>query len=121
MVFGTRHQAEELYGEIETVLATVGLRLATDKTRVVGIDEGFDFLGFRIQRHRQRGSDRKLIYTYPSKKSLNTIRRKVTTATGRQTTSLPAKNASIGMRSSVTLDRSKPRSTRPRPGRHSTI
>jgi RNA-directed DNA polymerase len=92
MVFGTRRQAEELYGEIETVLATVGLRLAPDKTRVVGIDEGFDFLGFRIQRHRRRGSDRKLIYTYPSKKSLNTIRRKVTTATGRQTTSLPAKN-----------------------------
>ena len=39
-MFGTRHQAEELYGEIETVLATVGLRSATDKTRRVGIDEG---------------------------------------------------------------------------------
>lgn len=92
MVFGTRQQAEDLYGEIETVLATVGLRLAPEKTQVVGIDEGFDFLGFRIQRHRQKGSDRKLIYTYPSKKSMNTIRRKVTTATGRQTTSLPAKD-----------------------------
>ena len=63
MVFGTRQQAEDLYGEIETVLATVGLRLAPEKTQVVGIDEGFDFLGFRIQRHRQKGSDRKLIYT----------------------------------------------------------
>ncbi|KFU75200.1 DNA polymerase [Amycolatopsis lurida NRRL 2430] len=90
MVFGTRQHAESLYDEIETVLGQVGLRLAPDKTRVTGIDEGFDFLGFRIQRHRQKGSDRRLIYTYPSKKSLAAIRRKVTTATGRQTTSLAA-------------------------------
>lgn len=92
MVFGTRNHAEELYGEIETVLAMIGLRLAPEKTRVVGIDEGFNFLGFRIQRHRQKGSDRKLIYTYPSKRSMSTIRRKVTMATGRQTTSLPTKD-----------------------------
>jgi RNA-directed DNA polymerase len=90
MVFGTRQHAEDLYGEIETVLSRVGLRLAPDKTRVTGIDEGFDFLGFRIQRHRQKGSDRQLIYTYPSEESLISIRRKVTAATGRQTTSLPA-------------------------------
>jgi RNA-directed DNA polymerase len=90
MVFGTRQHAENLYDEIETVLSQVGLRLAPDKTRVTGIDEGFDFLGFHIQRHRQKGSDRRLIYTYPSKKSLATIRRKVTTVTGRQTTSLRA-------------------------------
>jgi RNA-directed DNA polymerase len=95
MVFGTREHAQDLYGEVETVLGKVGLRLAADKTRVIGIDEGFDFLGFRIQRHRQRGSSRKLIYTYPSKKSLRTIRRKVTAATGRNSTSLPAKNLFI--------------------------
>jgi RNA-directed DNA polymerase len=90
MVFGTRQHAENLYGEIANVLSLVGLRLAPDKTRVTSIDEGFDFLGFRIQRHQQKGSDRRLIYTYPSKKSMTTIRRKVTAATGRQTTSLPA-------------------------------
>ncbi len=90
MVFGTREHAENLHGEIEPVLGRLRLRLAPEKTTVTGIDEGFDFLGFRIQRHRQKGSDRRLIYTYPSKTSLATIRRKVTTATGRQTTSLPA-------------------------------
>lgn len=90
MVFGTRQHAENLYSEVETILGAVGLRLAPDKTQVTGIDEGFDFLGFRIQRHTQRGSNRQLIYTYPSKKSLASIRDKVTTATGRQTTSLPA-------------------------------
>ena len=92
MVFGSRQQAEDLYGEIETVRAVVGLRLAPEKTQVVGIDEGLDVLRFRIQRNRQRESDRKLIYTYPSKKSMNTIRCTAMTATGRQTISLPAKD-----------------------------
>jgi RNA-directed DNA polymerase len=84
MVRGTREQAEGLWDEVSQVLATVGLRLAADKTRTVHIDEGLDFLGFRIQRHRQRGSDRLLIYSYPSGKSMQTIRRKVKQATGEQ-------------------------------------
>ena len=66
MVFGSRAQTEALYGEIDTVLAPVGLHLAPDKTRVTSIDEGFDFLGFRIRRHRQKGSNRRLIYTPPA-------------------------------------------------------
>jgi RNA-directed DNA polymerase len=84
MVRGTREQAQSLWEEVSLVLETVGLRLAADKTKTVHVDEGFDFLGFRIQRHRQRGSDRQLIYSYPSKKSMQTIRRKVKDATGEQ-------------------------------------
>jgi RNA-directed DNA polymerase len=80
-VHGTREHAEALWVEVAEVLSEIGLRLAVDKTRVVHIDEGFDFLGFRIQRYRQRGSDRKLIYTFPSKKSLQRIRRKVKAVT----------------------------------------
>ena len=34
------------------VLAPMGLRLSEEKTRVCHIDEGFDFLGWRIQRRR---------------------------------------------------------------------
>jgi RNA-directed DNA polymerase len=88
LVLGQRHHAQALHGEVEDVLSRVGLRLAPAKTQVVGIDEGFDFLGFHIQRHRQKGSDRRLIYTYPSKKSLTTIRRKVSEATDRNSTGL---------------------------------
>ena len=90
MVNGSRDHAEGLYGDIEEILGPLGLRLATDKTKITTIDEGFDFLGFHIQRHRQKGSTRRLIYTYPAKKSLNGIRRKVRAATRRQTTSLTA-------------------------------
>jgi RNA-directed DNA polymerase len=90
LVRGSRDQTQDLYGDIETILASLGLRLAADKTKITTIDEGFDFLGFHIQRHQQKGSTRRLIYSYPAKKSLNGIRAKVSKATGRQTTSLPA-------------------------------
>jgi RNA-directed DNA polymerase len=84
-VHGTREHAEALWVDVTDILATIGLRLAEDKTRVVHIDEGFDFLGFHIQRHRQKGSNRRLIYTYPSKKALSNIRRKVKAVTKRIT------------------------------------
>ena len=50
MVFGTREHAVAQWAEVGDVLGKMGLRLALDKTRLVHIDEGFDFLGFRIQR-----------------------------------------------------------------------
>ncbi len=45
MVHGTREHAEALRAEVTQVLAPLGLRLAADKTSVVHLDEGFDFLG----------------------------------------------------------------------------
>jgi RNA-directed DNA polymerase len=41
----------------------MGLRLSEAKTRVVHIDEGFDFLGFRIRRDTKQGDGRSFIYT----------------------------------------------------------
>ena len=51
----------------------MGLRLSEAKTRVSHIDEGLDFLGFRIQRRLKRGTTRRVVYTYPSKKALAAI------------------------------------------------
>lgn len=66
MVAGTRDDAEALRDEVATVLAPMGLRLSEAKTRVVHIDEGFDFLGWRIQRRSWRGRiGRRAVYTYP--------------------------------------------------------
>lgn len=87
LVFGTEQHAQQLWGEVAGVLTQVGLRLAPDKTQVVHIDEGFDFLGFRIRRHQQRGSERRHVYTYPSKKSMASIKRKVKAVTSRITAS----------------------------------
>ena len=59
------------------MLSEIGLRLNDDKTRVVHIDDGFDFLGFRIKRDHKRGSGKAYIYTYPSKESVASIKRKI--------------------------------------------
>jgi RNA-directed DNA polymerase len=77
MVAGTKAHAEGLRHEVAAVLSTVGLRLSEEKTRVVHIDEGFEFLGFRIQRQRQRGSNKRFVYTWPSKKALASVKAKV--------------------------------------------
>ena len=82
MVHGTRDDTEALWAEVGSVLAPMGLRLSETKTRVCHIDEGFDFLGWRIQRRRRRGRTGKhAIYTYPSKKALASVVDKVRTLT----------------------------------------
>lgn len=84
MIGGTRDHAEALWTEVGAVLAPMGLRLSEEKTRVCHIDEGFDFLGWRIQRRAWRGrTGKRAIYTYPSKKSLLSITGKVRTLTRR--------------------------------------
>jgi RNA-directed DNA polymerase len=84
MVAGTRDDAEALRDEVGSVLAPMGLRLSEAKTRVCHIDEGFDFLGWRIQRRARRSrTGTTAIYTYPSKKALNTIIDKVRALTRR--------------------------------------
>ena len=50
LIHGQRADAEALWDEVAAVLAPMGLRLSVEKTRVCHIDEGFDFLGWRIQR-----------------------------------------------------------------------
>ena len=55
----------------------MGLRLNEEKTSVCHIDEGFEFLGFRIQRQVKRGSNKAFVYTWPSRKSLSSIMAKV--------------------------------------------
>ena len=77
LVAGTRAHAEALRDEVAAVLAPMGLRLSEEKTRIVHIDEGFDFLGFRIQRQPKRGTGKRFVYTYPSKKALASVKAKV--------------------------------------------
>jgi RNA-directed DNA polymerase len=77
MVAGTEAHAEGLRSEVAAVLAPMGLRLSEHKTTVVHIDDGFEFLGFRIQRKRKRGSNKAFVYTWPSKKALASIMAKV--------------------------------------------
>jgi RNA-directed DNA polymerase len=77
VVHGTRDHAEEVREEAATVLQSMGLRLSETKTRIAHIDEGLDFLGFRIKRSRQPGSERRYVYTYPSRDALMRVKSKV--------------------------------------------
>ncbi len=76
-VSGERRHAEELIAQTEQVIAPLGLKLSPEKTRVVHIDEGIDFLGWRIKRQRRGSDGRRYVYTYPSKRSLAAVKAKV--------------------------------------------
>ncbi|ANZ28471.1 group II intron reverse transcriptase/maturase (plasmid) [Rhodococcus sp. WB1] len=86
LVHGTDSHLHALREEVETVLSTMGLRLSLAKTHAVHIDQGFDFLGFRIQRHTQWGSDRRYVYSYPSQKAMASVKGKVKAITDQQIT-----------------------------------
>lgn len=73
LVSGTKDDAESLREEITGVLSTMGLRLSPEKTLITHIDEGLDFLGWRIQRRRKRGTHRRYVYTYPSVRALTAV------------------------------------------------
>jgi RNA-directed DNA polymerase len=88
LVSGTREDAVALRDRIADLLADqLGMTLSADKTLITHIDDGFDFLGFRIQR-KHRGDGRRVVLTIPSKQALTAVKRKIKHATGRGTTSL---------------------------------
>ena len=85
LVTGEKEHAEALQAVVADVLAPMGLRLSAEKTRVVHIDDGFDFLGFNIRRMRKRGSRKSYVYTKPSTKAAASIKGRVRAMTYRHT------------------------------------
>ena len=86
------------------MLATMGLRLSEEKTMIVDIDEGFDFLGFRIQRQTKRGSNKRYVYTWPAKKALASIKAKVKTISKQGTNQPLSGRAAPTQRGAARLD-----------------
>lgn len=85
VVTGEKEHAEALRERVADVLAPMGLRLSAEKTRVVHLDDGFDFLGFTIRRMRKRGSAKFFVYTVPSRKAIASIKARVRAMTYRAT------------------------------------
>jgi len=83
LVHGNRADVEVLREDVAQVLAPMGLGLSQAKTRVSHIDEGLDFLGFRIQRRLKPGTTKRVVYTYPAKKALAAIIARVRALTRR--------------------------------------
>jgi RNA-directed DNA polymerase len=84
LVAGRREHVEALWDEVSAVLAPMGLRLSASKTRITHVDEGFDFLGWRLQRRVWKGrAGKRALYTYPSKLALRRLMDRIRALTRR--------------------------------------
>jgi len=84
LVNGTREDTEALREQVADVLSGLGLRLAPDKTRVVHMSEGFDFLGRRIQWRRKRGTNKWYVYTFIAPRAIRSVKAKIRALTHRK-------------------------------------
>lgn len=81
---GTREHTEALREEVTAVLTPLGLRLSEAKTQIVNMSEGFDFLGFRIQWRRKRGTNRWHVYTFVANRPIRSVKSKIRALTYRR-------------------------------------
>lgn len=75
IVCPSKEEAEGMYEKLQPYLEKRGLELAHDKTRVVHISEGFDFLGFNFRQYPTKDGMR--LFIKPSKDSVKEAKRKI--------------------------------------------
>ena len=87
VVCATRQRAEESQRRVAAILASLGLRLHPDKTRIVCLSngrDGFDFLGFhhhKMESWKYRGHF--YLQRWPSERAMRSIRTKIRDITNR--------------------------------------
>ena len=72
----TREQAEQVLARLREWLTPRGLSINEGKTRVVSLDEGFDFLGYTVRRYTTRHGGKLLVK--PSKDAIKKMTRRLT-------------------------------------------
>ena len=97
----TRQRAVQARDLVAAVLATVGLRLHPDKTRIVCLRrgaEGFDFLGFHLRRRESpRRPGKWYLYRWPSRRAMAAIRGKIRQRTDRRHAPLPISDVVVNL------------------------
>lgn len=84
LVKGSREQAEQLKADTGNLLRDqMKMELSQEKTLISHVEEGFNFLGHRIQ-IKSRGG-KKTLLTFPTKESLMRVKEKVKKITARET------------------------------------
>jgi RNA-directed DNA polymerase len=87
---GTREGAERLRTELATFLREhLGLELSAEKTHITHDTEGYDFLGFTVQRCESRTRGRSDLIIRPSEKSVMKLKAKIKAMTTRATLDSP--------------------------------
>jgi RNA-directed DNA polymerase len=90
----TRAEAEHALARAERILETLGVTLNREKTRIVHIAHGFEFLGFKIQRGKARLKltrdriksklNRQNLYAIPTQKSVDRFKDQIRALTMRR-------------------------------------
>jgi RNA-directed DNA polymerase len=84
MVHGSEADTLAVREHVAQIIAPIGLRLSQEKTRVVHMSEGFDFLGFRIQWRRKKGTTGKYyVYTFIADRPIRSVKQKIRDLTPR--------------------------------------
>lgn len=84
------HHVYRTFDRMKAVLASLGLTLNPDKTRILNAaEEGFTFLGFTIQIRRNPRTGKTFPLIVPSKKALGRIRKEIKEVTCRKNLALP--------------------------------
>jgi RNA-directed DNA polymerase len=78
----SRQQAEQVKARLAAWLAPRGLVFNENKTRIVSLEEGFDFLGFNIRRYRNGSKPAKLLIK-PSKDAVRRAKNRIARLTRR--------------------------------------
>ena len=90
----TRGEARHALAEAKKVLTTLGVTLNEDKTHIVHVSHGFEFLGYKIKRGSRRlslpsvqirsGTREGDLYAYPRAKSLQHFKEQIRSRTRRK-------------------------------------
>ena len=87
LVRGTKAQAEALKQQTaEFMREQMRLTLSPEKTHITHVDDGFDFLGFRILRRPRRRIP--VAYSFPSERSFRDVKHRIKELTARSTIGL---------------------------------
>jgi RNA-directed DNA polymerase len=93
-VHGNQADVQTLRDDITHVLAPLGLHLSKAKTRIAHMSESLDFLGFRIQWKRKRGTSKWYVYTFIANRPIRSVKDKIRALT-RRTSQQPPRAALI--------------------------
>ncbi len=74
----TREDAEQAINKLTPWLAERGLELSKEKTRIVHIEDGFDFLGYNLRQYKAPRKQRGVTFLIkPNRDSVKKIRRRL--------------------------------------------
>ncbi len=83
LVHGQQTDVDTLHESVADMLRPIGLRLSPAKTRVAHMVDGFDFVGFRIQWKRKRGTNKWYVYTFIADRPFQAAKAKIRALTHR--------------------------------------